>query len=259
MRVVCCIVVACFGTGCATRNIPTPIAPMPPFIEAVQKIKHSVIPIVCINLVPTGVNQAEAQVLSVEGTAFFVARDGTFVTANHVIEGTASRARQIPCPQVAFYLPQSGGWTTEQATFVSDFYIFSTSECRRDMNVDIARCKSGRVIAQTHNMAPVMFEDSIQADGTPIAFTGFPLQYKIPISSIGNVSGYAAPGENPGLRVLIMDKTGWPGASGSPIYLINGKVVGMLLLRGTGEGSGTAYGRPSRFIEDFLRETGGRA
>jgi len=42
--------------------------------------------------------EEKIQVILVEGTGFFVATDGTFVTAGHVIEGALDPTRQIPCP-----------------------------------------------------------------------------------------------------------------------------------------------------------------
>lgn len=249
-----CSLVAFFACGCATRNSPTTKSPTPPFVGAIQAIKHSIIPIVCGQAVPDSeTKELKMQVIFVEGTGFFVATDGTFVTADHVIEATLDRTRQVPCPRVGFTLPESGGWDTElPPTSQPDFYEFDAGACKRDKPLDVARCRSKRVIDRTHNIAPVTFEDAIQPDGTPIAFTGF--QHQLPFSSIGNISGYATLPNGP--QEIIMDKTGWPGASGSPFYLANGRVIGMLQLSGTGQGPGRAMGRPSRFIEDFLRDPG---
>ncbi len=226
-----------------------PAANPPGFTGAIQAIKHSVIPIVCI-----AVNGTVAETLSVEGTGFFVAADGTFITANHVIESMVSAQRKAPCPHTAFYLPQSG-WSSQQATFQSDYYVFHADECKRDADLDIARCRSVRTVEPAHKIAAVTFETSLQPDGTPVAFTGFPLQFQIPLSSVGNISGYVttrADGRGP--RAIIMDKEAWPGASGSPLYLANGKVVGLLRLRGVNSGTGRTIGTPSRLIQEFLSQ-----
>jgi S1-C subfamily serine protease len=220
------------------------------FTGAIQSIKRSVIPIVCI-----AVNGTVAQTLSVEGTGFFVAADGTFITANHVIDGMVSEQRKAPCPHTAFYLPQSGGWSSEQATFQSDYYVFHANECKRDADLDIARCRSVRNVEPAHKIAPVTFETSLQPDGTPVAFTGFPLQFQIPLSSVGNISGYVPTRDDGrGPRSIIMDKEAWPGASGSPLYLANGKVVGLLRRRGVNIGTGRTIGIPSRLIREFLSQ-----
>ncbi len=213
-------------------------------------MKHSVIPIACIS-----VNGTVAETLSVEGTGFFVAADGTFITANHVVEGMIPPTRKTSCPHAAFYLPQTGGWTADEATFRSDYYLFHISECKRDADIDIARCRSVRPVEAVHKIAPVTFETTVQPDGTPIGFTGFPLHFRIPLSSVGNISGYVETrNDGRGPRSIIMDKEAWPGASGSPLYLANGKVVGLVRQRGVNEGNGRAIGLPSRLIQEFLAQ-----
>lgn len=227
-----------------------PAANPPGFTGAIQAIKRSVIPIVCI-----AVNGTVAETLSVEGTGFFVAADGTFITANHVIDGMVRAQRKAPCPHTAFYLPQSGGWSSKEATFQSDYYVFHADDCKRDADLDIARCRSVRNVEPAHKIVAVTFETSLQPDGTPVAFTGFPLQFQIPLSSVGNISGYVAPrADGRGPRSVIMDKEAWPGASGSPLYLANGKVVGLLRLRGVNIGTGRTIGTPSRLIQEFLSQ-----
>ncbi len=220
----------------------------PNFTTTIQMMKRSVIPLACISASGT-----VAETLSVQGTGFFVAADGTFVTANHVLEGMLREAQASRCPYSAFYLPQSGGWSSEQATFRSDYYLFHINECKRDPDIDVAQCKSVRNLEPTHKIVPVTFDTAMQPDGTTVAFTGFPLQFQVPLSSIGNVSGYVKPHEDGrGPRAIIMDKSAWPGASGSPMYLITGKVVALVGQRGVNDGSGRAIGVPSRLIKEFL-------
>ncbi len=241
-------------SGAGTITAIAEAASAPSFTGAIQAMKRSVIPIACIS-----VNGSVAETLSVEGTGFFVATDGTFITANHVIEGMASAARKAPCPHTAYYLPQTGGWSAEEATFRSDYYVFHASECQRDADIDVARCRSVRPVESVHNIIPVTFETTLQPDGTPVAFTGFPLQFQIPLSSVGNVSGYARTREDGrGPRAIIMDKGAWPGASGSPLYLANGRVVGLLRLRGINDGTGRTIGTPSRLIQEFLAQNAGK-
>ena len=106
---------------------------------------------------------------------------------------------------------------------------------------------------------PLTFETAVQPDGTPIGFTGFPLHFQIPLSSVGNISGYVETRDDGrGPRSIIMDKEAWPGASGSPLYLANGKVVGLLRQRGVNEGNGRTIGLPSRLIQEFLSQNAGR-
>ena len=220
------------------------------FTGAIQAMKRSVIPIACIS-----VNGTVAETLTVEGTGFFVAADGTFITANHVIEGMISPTRKAPCPHAAFYLPQTGGWSSAESTFRSDYYVFHANECKRDADLDIARCRSIRPVEAVHKIIPVAFETTVQPDGTPIGFTGFPLHFHIPLSSVGNISGFVETRDDGrGPRSIIMDKEAWPGASGSPLYLANGKVVGLLRQRGINDGTGRTIGTPSRLIREFLTQ-----
>ena len=217
-------------------------------------MKRSVIPVACI-----GISGTTAETLSVEGTGFFVSADGTFITANHVIDSMLNPKRTAPCPHTAFYLPKTGGWSAEQATFRSDYYLFHISECKRDADIDIARCRSVRPLEAAHKIVPVAFDTAVQPDGTPVAFTGFPLQFQIPLSCVGNVSGYVRTRDDGrGPRAMIMDKSAWPGASGSPMYLGNGKVVGLVGQRGTNDGSGRAIAVPSRLIQEFLKANAGQ-
>jgi hypothetical protein len=246
---ICAAWLVSYGAG--TLAAPAKTVPAPSgFTGAIQAMKHSVIPIACIS-----VNGTVAETLTVEGTGFFVAADGTFITANHVVEGMVSKARKAPCPYAAFYLPQTGGWSADQSTFRSDYYVFHANECKRDADLDIARCRSIRPVEAGHKIAPVTFETAVQPDGTPIGFTGFPLHFHIPLSSVGNISGYVETRDDGrGPRSIIMDKEAWPGASGSPLYLTNGKVVGLLRQRGVNEGNGRTIGLPSRLIQEFLSQ-----
>ena len=50
-----------------------------PFIEAVEAMKHSVAPLVCV-----AVNRGESKILDRRGTAFFLSTSGEFMTAAHV-------------------------------------------------------------------------------------------------------------------------------------------------------------------------------
>ena len=244
---------SCAGTVCGP-GLAAPAPKTTGFIGAIQAMKHSVIPVACIS-----VNGTTAETLSVEGTGFFVAADGMFITANHVIDGMVNPQRKAPCPHTAFFLPQSGGWSSEQATFRSDYYLFHVNECKRDADIDIARCKSVRPVEAIHKIAPVTFETSVQPEGTPMAFTGFPLQFQIPLSSVGNVSGYVRTlDDGRGPRSIIMDKEAWPGASGSPMYLSSGKVIGQLRQRGVNDGTGRTIGTPSRLIQEFLQQHAGQ-
>ena len=98
---------------------------------------------------------------------------------------------------------------------------------------------------------PVSFEVAAQPDGTALAFTGFPLDNTTPISAKGFVAAYHYHGTTP--DEVLIDKNAWPGASGSPLYLANGRVVGMMTKTGTGAASGLSHARAAARIVAFLR------
>jgi hypothetical protein len=66
------------------------------------------------------------------------------------------------------------------------------------------------------------------------------LQATDPVTSIGAIAGYSA-GDS--YSTVLIDKNAWPGASGSPICLLDGKtVIGMVTKTGTGDASGLSFG-----------------
>lgn len=88
------------------------------------------------------------------------------------------------------------------------------------------------------------------ADRTSVFFTGFPLQATDPITSVGAVAGFVADG---GYTTIMIDKNAWPGASGSPVYLADGKtIVGMILRMGTGDAIGLSFGVNGGKITEVL-------
>jgi S1-C subfamily serine protease len=86
-------------------------------------------------------------------------------------------------------------------------------------------------------------------DGTPVAFTGFPLGFLFPVTSKGYVGGYA-----PFSDRLVIDKSAWPGASGSIVYNGDGDMMGMITEAGIDYGSGLAYALPVNSILKFLTD-----
>jgi V8-like Glu-specific endopeptidase len=115
---------------------------------------------------------------------------------------------------------------------------------------DIARCRS--VARITVEFTPVRFEDSEQRAATAVAFTGFPLQSLDPITSRGYIAAYTSQVAGLGKTEMLIDRTAWPGDSGSPVYLEDGRVIGMVQKRGTGNAEGIAFVRPTRFIQRLL-------
>ncbi len=187
-----------------------------------------------------------------EGTAVFVQKNGAFITPRHVLNGITGGARQNPCPFPAIYVPEDGIWHVDQATFRIHFSPFIPNLCKVvvDTHFDVAYCSPvpGTLSAE---VSPVVFEQTPPPDGTPVAFTGFPLSNTVPLTTLGAIASYSATDEL-GTSMIVVDKANWPGASGSPIYLTDGRVVGILVARGAGEGSGLTCCWPCRLSSDQL-------
>ncbi len=234
--------------GCAVRatHNNTPLvntAGVDKFIASISIIKKSICPVVCISVG----QDSNATLNSIEGTGFFVSADGTFVTAKHVIDGIMGpRQPPIkPCPLSAIYLPVDN-WEHESLKW----FAFRPGECVTIQNFDIASCRPLAPISV--GFTPVTFEDGDQLSGTAVAFTGFGLQSLDPITSRGDVAAYVNRVAELGKTEMLIDRTAWPGDSGSPVYLEDGRVIGMIQRRGTGDGEGVAVVRPTRFIERLL-------
>lgn len=221
-----------------------------PFIATISLLKRSVAPVVCLQenpgLPPT--------LISVEGSAFFLSQEGSFLTAGHVVKNfVPGQPRRTPCPIKAIYVPVRG-WQPGSA--VLRLHAFRFADCIVNDELDLGLCKTLDDMSLTKNLGieafPVTLESSLQPDGTPVAFTGFPLSFLQPITSRGAIGTYRNARDDVGPLELIVDKASWPGASGSPLYLENGRVVGIMIEAGIGQASGIAIARPSRVIEHFL-------
>jgi hypothetical protein len=146
-----------------------------------------------------------------------------------------------------------GGWQSSTAALEVKFMFFASGNSAINDDLDLALCKPFLDVKQFtgNEPIPLSFETSLQKDGTLVAFTGFPLSFSVPITSRGAIATYRAK-DTLGAAEMLIDKTAWPGASGSPVYLSNGKVVGVLIQIFTGQGSGLSVGRSSHLIEQFM-------
>lgn len=251
MKTITGFFIAVILTGCAQRKQPLPSPPLPIFVGAIAKIKESIAPVVCVHQDPNSL--ADSILDSVEGTAFFLRTDGTFATAGHVVQALTATTRRSPCRRSALYLPVEG-WGAKGITFRVKFFFFSSVDCTRDDTIDIAVCRSPDDIRQRIGRDPahVALNTTLQDDGTAIAFTGFPLNNVIPITSRGFTAAYRATADGSDPGELIIDKPGWPGASGSTVYIENGDVVGLVVQRGIGDAIGITISRPASLIERVL-------
>jgi S1-C subfamily serine protease len=216
------------------------------FIPTIERVNRSLVPILCGRFDSKG--QFEVQLI--DGTGFFVNDEGWFLTAAHVITDLQTITPQRPLPCImAIYVPQDG-WQRDAAIVNTRWFKFT--ECKIDVALDLAACKP--MIAPFLWAHPLSFEEYRPPDGTPLAFSGFPLGSIEPLCSRGHVATYRNTVDEQGDREILIDKGTWPGASGSPIYSGGGRVLGILLARGTAEATGIAVGRPTNFILAFLRK-----
>jgi hypothetical protein len=220
------------------------------FIRTIQTVKQAVVAVVCVQNKPDGTTG----LASIEGTGFFVSTDETFITAGHVAHGLylAAPPRQAICETAAIYVPNTG-W---QAGVNISLTWFKIDMCKFDDDLDLAKCgtvenpfTSNRIKVKPSTVA---FDISTQQEGIEIGFTGFPLSTAQPITARGTIGTYWGLPSEASPREIVIDHSNWPGASGSPVYLSNGKVIGLVLKRGINDAAGFAFARTSKFIEDFL-------
>lgn len=214
------------------------------FILSIERVKHAVVPVLCGRFD----DKKQLVVQLIDGTGFFIDSEGRFATAAHVIKGLSVVNAQQPFPCVwAIYVPDDG-WQRDAVTFPSHWFLFGN--CEMDEALDLAVCKT---VLVPKGVEPMFIEDSRPPDGSPVAFTGFPLGSIEPLSSRGDIATYRGALDKEGSREMVIDKEAWPGASGSPVYGEDGGVLGIVLQRGLGDGVGIAIARPSHFIATFLR------
>ncbi len=211
-------------------------------VKTVETVQKSVVPIMCMTPTATG----EAEIKKVLGTGFLINREGHFLTAAHVVLGLPS------CGEGSFwaiYAPTVPWQTRERIK--TRWFRFVT--CRYNAATDVAVCKTGlNPFAEgkvNKNIQPIRFGTfKNHADGSPVAFSGFPLESIVPITSKGFIASYFAIED-----WLVIDKPVWPGASGSPVYDTRGYVIGVMIKRGANDGTGLAFARPIDPILEFLR------
>jgi len=223
------------------------------WVETIKDMKRSVIPVVC------GYTDSKGKwiIADVEGTGFFVdRRAGRFVTASHVLDGLDAFARERPehsC-EYAIYIPDAG-W--EKGGKVINVEYFTFKKCIRSDSADVAVCTlienpftSSRLAKNL--IQEVSFAAGEVPDGTAAAFTGFPLERTTPITSIGSVAGRHTLDDDDPWFFYLLDKTAWRGASGSPVYTEDGRVLGMIVRSGTDDSAGIGFARCSAAIQDLL-------
>jgi hypothetical protein len=218
--------------------------------DSVGLAKNTVAPIVClVRDAATGAQMTRFQII---GTAFMIDKKGTFVTASHVIGAVlTSPSKEVCLPAITFPL---GGWKRDPQKNVA-WFSFNSGACQVNATFDVAVCRTADDMASKHteiSFDAATISTDRPPDGTSVFFTGFPLQATDPITSIGAVAGYSA-GDS--YSTVFIDKNAWPGASGSPIYLLDGKtVIGMITRTGTGDSAGLSFGIAGERIVTVLAD-----
>lgn len=227
--------------------IPVFAGPKDVSVKTIKTVKQAVVPVVCGFLD----DKKELQIVKIIASGFFINRQGGFLTARHAFSDWRKvSTKERPCFP-AIYIPV-GGWEKGKHELGTRWYKFTS--CLANKELDIASCSlivnPFQDAAVKRHITSLRFENSFSyKDGTPVAFTGFPLDSTIPVTSKGILASYRM-----AAKEMVVDKNAWPGASGSPVYIANGRVIGMIIKRGIGKGAGLAYARPGDLIMDFLRD-----
>jgi len=224
--------------------------PPDPSLAAIEKMKRSVTALACLS-----VNGADSQILARIGTAFFISDKGDFLTAAHVILNVQKSQR--PCPIFAVIIPVEN-WQPDVRAELGVWWPFSVSDCRIDTDLDLAACSTTEDLSVARSglyskIAPVKLESRIPPDGTQVAFTGFPLDFRDPMTIRASVAAHRTLWRGDmSIGELVLDRAAWPGSSGSPVYLSDGSVIGVMIATGKDEASEVAVARPALFISDKL-------
>ena len=245
--------VACFwilAPSTAAQKNPPATAESDPFIAAIATIKHSVGSMDCL-----AVSGSEAKILRRMASAFLISQEADFLTAAHVVTAMQQSGDRCPTPAITLAV---GDWRPDVPAEAMLWFPFRIADCKVDDTIDVAECRpSGDLparIRKLHKATPVQLEWSLQPDGTELAFTGFPLEARDPMTFRAHVAAYETPWPDQATPQLVLDHAGLPGFSGSPVFLANGKVVAIQVKDGSPDAPGTSIARPSSAFQKLLEE-----
>jgi hypothetical protein len=212
-----------------------------PFIATIAAMKHSVAPVACLET-----KEGETKIAEIRGSGFFISARGEFVTAGHVIEGMDGSGG--PCPITAIFLPATR-WQPEVPEEDFIWFPFKIQDCTINREIDAAKCNPLSDLSMRPDFRfliyPVELEVAKPPDGTQVAYTGFPLRSRDPLTSRAVIATYRTVSQGAAIASeIILDHVAWMGGSGSPVYLSNGRVIGMIFARGTEQSTGIAIVRP---------------
>lgn len=227
--------------------------PKDEFRKKIPTVKRSIAAVACLQKE----SYRSVSLVSIEGTGFFVSMDGSFLTAGHIAHGLflASPPRLKNCEIPAIYVPKKRWGKASETDIGLELRWFKIDKCIYDDDLDLAKCKTVQNPFTspdiTEKPLTVDFDTSLPVEGTSIAFTGFPLNTLQPVTGRAKIGGYRGAPTEAMPRKILIDRSNWPGASGAPIYLSSGKVVGIVLKRGLkNEASGLALLGGATFIKN---------
>ncbi len=219
------------------------------FTGAIEIIKRSIAPVVCMNIE----NHEVTGIRAINGSAFFISETGSFLTAAHIITDFISNPALSSCQVPAIYVPEHDSWNKPPQRL--DWHRFVPQNCIINLRADLAQCQTVDDLSKPTNAfhpKPLIINAATQKDGASVAVSGFLLSNAFPLTSIGIVSGYTLENE---ISKIIIGKALWPGASGSPVYTENGEVVGLILSRGEGDGAGISIAASGETVMQWSRTT----
>lgn len=212
-------------------------------VKTIEVAKRTVVPLVCLPMNTTTLPESP----EILGTGFFINDEGYFITVAHVVKDFEKRlSTSQPCFSVV-YVPLDG-WDKP----LKKARYFKFNSCLTNTEVDFAVCKLIDNPFRDQEVKGLFGFATLERftntkDGTAIAFTGFPLHSLRPVTSKGSIASFVEAKQE-----FVIDKTAWPGASGSPVYIANGNVIGIMRETGSGIGAGLAYARPIEMFTGFL-------
>jgi hypothetical protein len=220
---------------------------------------RSVVPIVCLMR-----NRENGHVIRYRygGTAFLVDTAGTFVTAAHVVSNFDGGQRTdchaaIAFPSVDRNMLRNGQWSTlpagewELPPKTAKWFPFDPTNCYEDYATDVAVCKTKQALAVEAVIHETTTVSTVRpVTGARVFFVGFGQQAMNATTIAATIAGFS---ETDRKRAVVIDKSAWPGASGSPIFASDGKqIVGMITETGISDTSGHSFGVTGETILSVL-------